>query len=124
MVCEKQTDSYVRGGGLLGHMTRLAPADRLIFWHTAGVLLYHGRGQSAQSDRQGSLQSYVGTEALFNAVYASRVLDHCVPASLLRGTCAVQTAAGRRGSILGTVLDEATWVIAGVFSCDGAASCR
>ena len=65
----------------------------------------------------------MGAEALLNAVYATRVLDQSVPASLLRGTCAVQTAAGRRGSILGTVLNEAACVIVDIFSCAGAASC-
>jgi hypothetical protein len=76
-----------------------------------------------QSDGQGSRLSYVGAEALLKAAYAPRVLDQSVPASLLRGTCAVQTAAGRRGSILGTVLDEAACVIVGVISCVGTASC-
>jgi hypothetical protein len=38
MVCEKVTDSQFTegpGGGLLGHMTPRAPADRLMIWRTA-----------------------------------------------------------------------------------------
>jgi hypothetical protein len=38
MVCEKVTDSQFTegpGGGLLGHMTPRAPADRLMIWRIA-----------------------------------------------------------------------------------------
>ncbi|KAL6151178.1 hypothetical protein ACJQWK_10572 [Exserohilum turcicum] len=96
-------------GGLLGHMTRRVPADRLIFRVAAAGSLLWKRVYSGSLDmaRRACAPVLYGRAMVLWRLLLVSVLALGVPAALLRGTCAVQK---KGGTVAGRSWVQ-TWVI-------------
>jgi hypothetical protein len=98
-------------------------ADRLIF-HTAAVSCRQCVCITLEMFNGAACGSYMAAVVPFETVSASYVLVLRVPASCDVAPVQCRQRGTARKSILGTAVDDGRMSDSGVFSCDGAASCR
>lgn len=88
-------------------------------WHAAAVFLQRNRGQTTRGAGQGGLRILYGGRACLRRLMASMCGFESVPASLLRGTCAVQKSGGTVRDDPGRSDERCCNGSRDDFSCDG-----
>lgn len=96
-------------------MTPLAPADRLIVWRTTAVKCREMEHVERWKRGRGGVQVLYAHDVAFEALDALCVQLLCVPASQLRGTCAVQKSGGTVRDDAGAFFDDTAITLAGVW---------